>query len=320
MNALGIGLAAALALAAPALAAVVSDRRTSPPVAAAVHLWALIGMAVAPIALLLCLAGPGSLVRGTCHGVLQHHGHVLAWGALGVAGSILAWITLAGVKTLRATRAADPSRLGTGHQAASAEGGVPVYVLPVDRPIAFAVGLRRSRVVVSRGLMNLLSEEERRAALAHEIAHARGGHPALLFVGRVMAQAFGALPPARRAFISLRRELEASADDRAVRAVGDPEVVARAIAKVGLAGAAPAPAAALADEADLAYRVGRLLGGYPESKARAAIALTLTSLLATGVVASQCGALHPSTVWAGILACSALLGWIGLRPFRIAHT
>lgn len=315
MNALGIGLAAALALAAPGLAAVVSDRRTSPPVAAAVHLWALIGMAVAPIALLLCLASPGSLVWGNCHGALEHHGHVLASGALGVAGSILAWITLVGAKTLRATRAADPRRLGTG-RAVSAEGGVPVHVLPVDRPVAFAVGLRRSRVVVSRGLLNLLSEEERRAALAHEIAHVRGGHPALLFVGRVMAQAFGALPPARRAFVSLRRELEACADDRAVRAVGDPEVVARAIAKVGLAGAEPAPAVALADEADLAYRVGRLLGRYPESKARAAIALTLTSLLALGVVASQCSALHPGGLWAGVAACTALVGWIGLRPLR----
>ena len=105
-----------------------------------------------------------------------------------------------------------------------------------------------------------------------------------------MTQAFGVLPPARRAFASLRRELEAAADQQAARAVGDPEIVARAIAKVGLAGTAPTPAAALADEADLAYRVGRLLGRYPESRTRAAIALTFTGLL----------------------------GWIGLRPFRPA--
>lgn len=314
MNALGIAVAGVLALAAPSLAAVVSDRRTSPRVAAAVHLWALIGMAVAPIALLLCLAGPGSLVRGTCHGVLEHHGHILAWAAFAVAGAILAWLTLASARTLRATLAADPRRLGT-RQPTSTEGGVPVYVLPVERPLAFAVGVRRARVVVSQGLMDLLSEEERRAALAHEVAHVRGGHPALLFVGRVMAQAFGALPP-RRAFASLRRELEASADDGAVSAVGDPEVVASAIAKVGLAGAAPAPTAALADEADLAYRVGRLLGRYPESKTRAAVALALTGLLAIGVVASQCGAVHPGALWTGIVACSALIGWIGLRPFR----
>lgn len=315
MNALGIALAGVLALGAPGLAAVVSDRRTSPRVAAAVHLWALIGIAVAPVALMVCLAGPRSMLRGACHGVLEHRGHLLAWAALAVAGAILVWLALAGSRTLRATRAADPRRLGAG-QPTKTEGGVPVYVLPVERPVAFAVGLRRARVVVSQGLMDLLSEEERRAALAHEVAHVRGGHPALLLLGRVMAQAFGALPPVRRAFASLRRELEASADDQAVRAVGDPEVVASAIAKVGLAGAVPAPGAALADEEDLAYRVGRLLGRYPESRTRAAVALALTGLLVVAVVASQCGALHPGALWTGIAGCAALVAWTGLRPLR----
>jgi hypothetical protein len=131
-----------------------------------------------------------------------------------------------------------------------------------------------------------------------------------------MSQAFGVLPPARRSFSSLRRELEAVADDDAARAVGDPEVVARAIAKVGLAGPATAPTAALADEADLAYRVARLLGRYPESRTRAAVALTLMGVLVIGVVASQCGALHPGALWTGVVACSALFGWIGFRSLR----
>lgn len=318
MNAAGIALVGALALAAPVLGAVVSDRRASPRVAAALHLWALIGMVVAPIALLLCLAGPGSLLRGTCHGALEHHGYIWGWAALGAAGAIVAWLSVAAIRTLRATLAADPRRLGAREQA-STPGGVPVFVLPVERPVAFAMGLRRGRVVVSRGLMDLLSEEERRAAIAHEVAHVQGGHPGLLFVGRVMAQAFGVLPPARRAFTSLRRELEAAADDHAAKVVGDPEIVARAIAKVSLTGAGPAPVAALGDEADLAYRVGRLLGRYPESRTRATVALALTGLLAIGVVASQCGALHPGALWTGVVACSVLLGWIGLRPFRPAR-
>lgn len=318
MNALGIAFAGALALAAPGVAAAVSDRRTSPRVAAALHLWALIGMAVAPTAFLLCLAGPGSLLQGACHGALEHHGHVLRWVVLGAVGAILAWLSLAAARTLRATLAADPRRLGAP-EPTSSPGGVAVYVLPVERPMAFAVGLRRGKVVVSQGLMDLLSEEEGRAAVAHEVAHIQGGHPGLLFLGRVMTQAFGVLPPARRAFASLRRELEAAADDQAARAVGNPEVVARAIAKVGLAGAGPGPGAALADEADLAYRVGRLLGRHPESNARATVALILTGLLAIGVVASQCGALHPGALWTGVVACSALFGWIGLRPFRPAH-
>jgi Zn-dependent protease with chaperone function len=315
VNAAGIALTGLLALAAPRLAAVLFDRRTSPRLAAALHLWALIAMGVAPVALSLCLARPDSLLRGAHCGALGHHGGVVSWMALGVAAAIVVWLSLVAIGTVRATRAADPSRFALG-QPMSTDGGVSVYVLPVERPLAYAVGLRRPRVVVSQGLMALLSTEERRAALAHEVAHVRGGHPGLLFVGRVMTGAFGVLPPARRAFACLRRELEAVADDHAARTVGDPEVVARAIAKVSLAGATFAPTVALADEPDLAYRVERLLGRHPQSRTRGVVALAVTGVLAIGVVVSQCGALHPGALWAGVIACAALLGWIGLRPLR----
>lgn len=315
MNAaLTIAIVGVLALSAPALAAWVVDRRSSPRATAVLHLLALIGMGFVPIALLLCLAGPGSVLRA-CHGAFEHHAHLLRWIALGTAGAIIFRLAYTAGRALRATRAADPARWGLGLPS-STTGGVPLYFLPVEQPVAYAAGIRRGQIVISEGLVRLLTDEERRAALAHEVAHVRGGHPGLLFIGRVIAQAFGALPPARRAFASLRRELEAAADDEAAREVGDPQVVAGAIAKVGLAGAAPVPSAALAEEADVAYRVGRLLGHYPESKPRGVAALAFAGLLGAGLVASQCGALHPGALWTGVVACSALLGWIGLRPFR----
>lgn len=307
----GVGV---LALSAPVLAARVVDRRSSPRAAAVLHLLALIGIGLVPIALLLCLAGPGSVLRA-CHGAFEHHSHLLRWIALGTAGGIALWLVYTAGRTLRATRAADPGRSGFGAPT-STTGGVPFYLLPVEQPIAYASGIRRGQVVVSEGLVRILTDEERRAALAHEVAHVRGGHPGLLFIGRVVAQAFGALPPARRAFASLRRELEAAADDEAARAVGDPRVVATAIAKVGLAGAAGVADAALAEEADIAYRVGRLLGQYPRSRPRGVVALALAGLLAGGLVASQCAVLHPGALWTGVVACSAFVGWIGLRPFR----
>ncbi|MGQ0668683.1 MAG: M56 family metallopeptidase, partial [Actinomycetota bacterium] len=261
--ALTIAVVGVLALSAPALAAMVVDRRSSPRATAVLHLLALIGMGFVPIAMLLCLGGPGSLLRA-CHGTFEHHSHVLRWIALGAAGAMVSWLAYTAARTLRATRAADPGRLRLGLPTAIS-GGVPVYLIPVEQPVAYASGIRRGQVVVSEGLVRLLTDEERRAAVAHEVAHVRGGHPGLLFIGGVVARAFSALPPATRAFASLRRELEAAADDEAARAVGDPQVVARAIAKVGLAGAAPAPGAALAEEADVAYRVGRLLEHRPES-------------------------------------------------------
>lgn len=318
MNAaLIVAMVGVLALSAPALSARVVDRRSSPRATAVVHLLALIAMGVVPIAMLLCLGGSGSLLRA-CHGTLEHHLHVLRWIALGAAGAMVWWLAYTAVRTLRATRAANPGRLRLG-LATAISAGVPVYLIPVEQPVAYASGIRRGQVVVSEGLVRVLTDEERRAAVAHEVAHVRGGHPGLLFIGGVVARAFSPLPPAKRAFASLRRELEAAADDEAAIAVGDPETVARAIAKVGLAGAAPVPGAALAEEADLAYRVGRLLGHRPESRPRGVVALGLAGLLGTGLVASQCGALHPGALWTGVVACSVLVGWVGLRPFHPAR-
>jgi Zn-dependent protease with chaperone function len=310
MNAAGIALVALLAFAAPRLGAALADRRVSPRIAAALHLWALIGMAVAPLALLLCLADPGALVQGSCPGALGRRFPGLAWAALGAAAAIVARLLHATVRTVRATRAADPGPAGPG-RAFPAEDGVRVHLLPVERPLAFAVGFRRGAVVVSRGLLAMLGEDLRRAALAHEAAHVREGHPALLLVARVVAGAFGGLPPVRRASASLRRELEAAADERAAAAVGDPGVVATAIAEVGRVRTAPGPP-------DVAYRVGRLLGAHPRSRVREVATLVLTGLLAVGVVASQCGALHAGALWTGLAACAVIVGWVGLRPLRPA--
>ncbi len=312
-TALTIASVGVLALSVPALAARVVDRRSSPRATAVLHLLALIGMGLVPIALLVCLAGLWS-VRA-CHGAFEHQAPTLRWIALGTAGAILLRLAHAGWQTFCATRAADPAGWGFDLSTSTA-GGVPLYLLPVEQPFAYASGIRRRYIVVSEGLMRLLREDERRAALAHEVAHVRGGHPVLLLTGRVIARAFTPLPAARRAFASLRRELEAAADEEAARAVGNPEIVARAIAKVGLAGAAPVPGAALAEEADVAYRVGRLLGQYPESAPREFVAVALAGLLGAGLVATQCGAFHPQALWTGIVACSALVTWVGLRPFR----
>lgn len=316
-TALTIASVGVLALSVPALAARVVDRRSSPRATAVLHLLALIGMGLVPIAILFCLAGLWS-VRA-CHGAFEHHAPILRLIALGTAGAVLLRLAHAGWQTLRATRAADPARSGFD-LSTSTTGGVPLYVLPVEQPLAYASGIRRCQIVVSEGLMRLLTEDERQAALAHEVAHVRGGHPGLLLTGRVIARAFSPLPAARRAYASLRRELEAAADEEAARAVGDPEIVARAIAKVGLAGVVPVAGAALAEEVDVAYRVGRLLGQYPESAPRGLIALALAGLLGAGLVATQCGALHPPALWTGIVACSALVIWVGLRPFRSVRT
>lgn len=311
-----IGLAAALALVAPLLAGAVSDRRATPRLAATVHLWALIGAAAAPTALLVCLGTPGDPVARACAGMLEHPHQALGWVGLALASLAVGALLVAGVRVLRVTRAMGLSRW-LPDRPSIVVSGVPVHIVPAGQPIAFTAGLLRPRVVVSTGLLGLLDEEERMAILAHEVAHARAGHLPALFVGRVLARGLGWLPPVRRAAASLRRELEASADEAARRVVGDPKVVATALAKVALAGPAAPLGAAPAGGDDLAYRVHRLLHGGRPTPGPEAAALAMLAALVVATVAAGCGALHAGALWAGVLGCSGL-GWVGLRPLRPA--
>jgi heat shock protein HtpX len=50
-----------------------------------------------------------------------------------------------------------------------------LYVIPQDQPNAFATGRnpKHSAVAVTQGIMNLLSEDELRGVIAHELAHIR---------------------------------------------------------------------------------------------------------------------------------------------------
>lgn len=276
-----------LALAAPLVA------RRCPPRAAALVLAACAAGCAATTAVVLGLHAvvllgqlpPVAALLGYDPGRFAHHVPVPPQASLlavGVLGAGLARGAVLLRRRASALRAADDlcSRLG------GRAGGVVVVEGGAE---AFALPSRGGRVVVSRALLEALPEPEQEALLAHEHAHL-GAHHDLV---RAVTAWSAALDPLLVGVPSaVRYATERWADEAAVVAVGgDRPLVARAVARAGLVGAA-APgdrgdwtAVALAGGGgDVVRRVRALLGSRPRGgrPLAAAGALCLVALLVVG--------------------------------------
>jgi Zn-dependent protease with chaperone function len=115
-----------------------------------------------------------------------------------------------------------------------------VTVIETTLPVCFAAGLLRPRVLLSRGLLEALTPEERAVVLAHERAHVRR-HDAL--AGSIVrALAVVHLPSAGRWLIEEREiAAEQACDEEAAHTVQDRVSVAAAILKVERAARGAAP-------------------------------------------------------------------------------
>ncbi|HEY7726158.1 MAG TPA: M48 family metalloprotease [Anaeromyxobacteraceae bacterium] len=116
---------------------------------------------------------------------------------------------------------------------------VAVRVLDLPGPAVWCAGVRRPAVLISRGALELLDPAERRAALAHEIAHVARRDPLTswgLFAARA-ALFFN--PVAQVLGRAAAREAERRADDLAGELCGDRLALASALLKLHRAGAPP---------------------------------------------------------------------------------
>lgn len=250
----------------------------------AMALGALVATATSLVVLLLAVVGPPDLpasdipnVIGRCveaagqffsHPV-NHWPQIIAGFALLALGFRLAYATIATLSDARRTRM-DLARIGTPL------GGFTVVESP--EPLAYTVGLHRRMVVVSSSMLSELTGEERAAILAHERAHVRGWHTALLTVARIVGRAFGSFPPARTATRQLVLGLESAADDAAAGEIGDPVVVARALLRLAERSGPGAPASALAaSESDVVTRVRRLTRDDSGSTRRRPLGVLVTA-------------------------------------------
>lgn len=132
------------------------------------------------------------------------------------------------------------------------------------QPLAYCLPGLRPRVVLSSGVLALLSEDEVRAVLAHEAAHLDQRHDLVVLPFVALRATFPWLSAVRTAQAEVALLVEALADDRAARR-HRPDVLARALYKVGT-GAAPRGGLAAggtpllgADEGTVLLRAQRLL-------------------------------------------------------------
>jgi beta-lactamase regulating signal transducer with metallopeptidase domain len=167
-----------------------------------------------------------------------------------------------------------------------APGGL--VVVPDGPPAAYAVPGLSGRIVVTTAMLRVLSAGERRALLAHEAAHLRHRHHAYVQLSELAAAANPLLRPTAAA---VRVAVERWADDVAALHTGDRRLVARTLARAGLAGAgAPtaAPRAALAAaDTEIQQRVHSLLNPARrrrQSTAMLVVAMTLGCGLSALVV------------------------------------
>ncbi|MBV8965728.1 MAG: M56 family metallopeptidase [Mycobacteriaceae bacterium] len=151
-------------------------------------------------------------------------------------------VDLLGVSRDGATRS-----VGAGH----------LRILDVSEPLAYCLPGVRSRVVVSKGALNTLSDKEITAILRHERAHLRVRHDLVLEMFVAVHAAFPRFVRSARALDAVRLLVEMLADDAAVRAAG-PAPLARALVACA-AGRTPSGALAVGGPSTV-VRVRRLSG------------------------------------------------------------
>lgn len=259
--------------------------------------WVLSAAAVtasASCAVSLCMIAFTGLGRTS---FVAHEGHwsanewrrsdpVGVWTAA-IAGAVfalcLAMFIHACLRELSARRQVDRLSKGFGHD------DLLVFV-DDDQPHAYAVGGRRPRIVISRGLLRSLEPAERRALLSHETAHVRHRHHLHLLVLRLAA----AINPLLRPFVPAGAlTVERWADEETAVAVGDRTLVAKALLRAALAGAEHArlPHGVLAHSTgDVPRRVTALMQAPPRprwSVTAAASMLLVATIVAQGLAANN---------------------------------
>jgi Zn-dependent protease with chaperone function len=175
--------------------------------------------------------------------------------------------------------------VGVGHDAARAQPCAntrDLRVLDVPQPLAYCLPGVRSRVVVSEGTLNTLTDAEVSAILTHERAHLRARHDLVLEAFTAAHAAFPRLVRSANALRAVQLLVELLADDAAVRVTGRTPL-ARALVTCA-SGLAPSGALA-ANGPSTVLRVRRLSGRGNSAVLAAAAYLAAVAVFVVPTVA-----------------------------------
>ena len=107
-----------------------------------------------------------------------------------------------------------------------------IVFLHLKRPHAFCLGWWRPRIWLTAGLLDLLSDDELAAVLAHEARHLRQRDPLQLMIGRTLKSAFFFLPAIADLATAAELQQEVAADQAAIAAVNGDLPLLRALHKL----------------------------------------------------------------------------------------
>ena len=293
-----LGAAVAVAVVLLLLSTVVPDRlaradwpRRAPT--AGLLLWQALGLTAGllavEVALTVALAPAGETHAAATQAVLDGAGRTRWWSLVAAVVAVVLVVRLVSVFVTAAGRtlqARHRNRVLVDLVATRNPLLAGTRVVDHDVPLAYCLPGLRPRVVLSRGVLDLLREDEVRAVLAHEQAHVEQRHDLVVLPFAAFGTTFPRLRSVRTAQEQVALLVEMLADDRAARR-HRPEVLARALYKVG---AASVPCGGLgAGGDDVLLRAQRLVSpppalGWPALAAVAAATVLVLSLPALGLL------------------------------------
>ncbi|TGB15142.1 M56 family metallopeptidase [Streptomyces sp. MZ04] len=280
--AVGLLLAAALcSWLAPRLLLALDPRRFDPTLLLACWFSAVAGVLITIGLGLAALLLPGHLLlvaHGAGHGLLpasMHwprsvpHGSPPAWEkAAGDWGCVLLCIVAlrlvyvaarSGRRRIRTRRDCLATLRGTARE----EPGQPLTLwVPHGRPFAFSMAGRPGVVVVTDGMTHHLHPLHLAAVLAHERAHLRGRHHALVACAEALKAALPVVPLFRIAPSAVRELVEVAADKRAAAQYG-PAAVASALQQASGAPTQEADGLMMVGPGSIELRLIRLADAMP---------------------------------------------------------